>query len=1526
MKSFANKTVCLLSAVLLFLGCFVYTDTKAAVKTDKGKIKTEEKVKEAVKPDKEQAKPEEKTEIQKGLPQKEDVQPTPPRPIIERDTSIKTLFEGVQIPDTAKFFQALMRGFPVSPNALGDMNRDSIVNIWDLLRVRNISLGIGDPPSSYELVDGDLTRDGAINQADVILFRDVFLQKAGLPHIVDSTGGIVSGGEVTVTIPPGAVDTAIVVSVKSVRPDTFAAANSIDLKAAEVDSAWLTAAFELDAGGYEFKKPLNLEIRPFAIPPCSLRAYNGLFTIGGDANLDGLPDVYPVGELIPNADSTALVSPPPQIPIIDSITAEGREPRSMAKSGMTLTTRPGRVFTIDGSNLLKIGALVHFSNGVDSVTLRALPVLSGGGGGLRVLTPALPPGNYSVRILLSANGFISNEFYVNILESLPPPGNPDSLITAFLDTVIASHNEIYARTEADTTIRQEERLAMLQATLDDINNLSVIKDSLSFLDASTRSQIASVIAEANAFHLTRNGYSAKDLSLMPGCPENCNWYVVWTLVFGYFCAEYWWLPYRVGYKTCETSFKYVMLIVDNCRDCFQCEWVFGRWELQSPTDSKGRVCPNCQKRRVCVPIDVHYGLPHSLKVVSKESSQNDSEFSSLSSDQFMHAFSSTGGIAIPGHPLQGAIISPVNYTLPFGITARVGADGRFATPCLPSNTKMVLQMYDPKTGLYDPDIASFTTLPGHPWTMRLNSPIWFLPDTTFHYYPLAIGEAKTDTISAGEVRIEYRLTVNQSDVGKKINIGFHSDEPLTFWLQKPSGEFIVRDSSTTCEFEKGIVLDTAGTYKITITYGVTGGDGLFEVGVSSYPYVPISHLCDGVAGVLSPNLSPYYAVNDVAVPYGDSLVAEPGAQVLVSTNASIADSGYIHLKKLYILSGGNLTHKRGLLTGVRLTVDTLIIETGGKIDVTSKGYRGSQSDGWTSVYGETYPGYTGSYNGAGGSHGGYGAAGYSGDPGDVYDSLADPFALGAGGSGYGKNGGGLIRIEAGHLVLNGSLIADGGSISGYYYGGGAGGTINLRIGEASGTGVVSVNGGAGGTGAGAGGGGGRIAIRWQTGSIDNWTRTAQGGGGYYPGGAGTIYYLGPNDGVDGRLIVDNLGRNGSTTPLPAGGRTQFKSASVLGGAKFTVGALAKQLTVLDSLPVKGSYTQLTLSDSASLTTPKLIGRNNSVMTFGKDLTLSVPQMWVDSSATLITETNLSFADATDFKLTNGSMLDNRKTVTFTIPRFEGDNVVSGTFKNWGILNVTSDSIVVNTGVTLEESGLLSADDSLGRMRILGTLTHGKRQDALSYDTYADTGLVFKVGELVIETGGKIDVTSKGYRGTNRDGWTGTRSETYPGYLGATGSGNPGGSHGGYGGIPSGDAGDVYDSLGDPFTLGAGGGGGIGMNGGGLIRIEAEYLVLNGSLIADGGNQTGGYSGGGAGGTINLRIGDASGTGTMRVNGGKGGTVSGGGGGGGRIAIRWQSGSINNWTITTQGGGGSHLGGAGTIYTEQVAMQAQRFGR
>lgn len=131
----------------------------------------------------------------------------------------------------------------------------------------------------------------------------------------------------------------------------------------------------------------------------------------------------------------------------------------------------------------------------------------------------------------------------------------------------------------------------------------------------------------------------------------------------------------------------------------------------------------------------------------------------------------------------------------------------------------------------------------------------------------------------------------------------------------------------------------------------------------------------------------------------------------------------------------------------------------------------------------------------------------------LYGNPADPNEAGSGGSAYnnnrsnlGGNGGGLARIKAGAINLNGGILADGMSV---VSGGGSGGGIRIDAGTLYGSGAISAKGGASTGGYGAGGGG-RIAVYYNimnlpvanvtaTGGLSNKGATAA-----YNGGAGTV--------------------------------------------------------------------------------------------------------------------------------------------------------------------------------------------------------------------------------------------------------------------------------------------------------------------------------------------------------------------------------------------------------------------------------------
>lgn len=199
------------------------------------------------------------------------------------------------------------------------------------------------------------------------------------------------------------------------------------------------------------------------------------------------------------------------------------------------------------------------------------------------------------------------------------------------------------------------------------------------------------------------------------------------------------------------------------------------------------------------------------------------------------------------------------------------------------------------------------------------------------------------------------------------------------------------------------------------------------------------------------------------------------------------------------------------------------------------------------------------------------------------------------------------------------------------------------------------------------------------------------------------------------------------------------------------------------------------------------------------------------------------------------------------------------------------------------------------------------------------------GDLVIDTGGSINVSEKGLisSGGSSSGYgiyDGVISSSYGSTSGS------GGSHGGPGGrytdfsfnatVPS-----QYDSFTNPIYPGGSGnffnGGAIG---GGVLRIVAANATVSGTISANA--KTIGFVGEGAGGTVYLNIsGDLNGNGTISANGG-GGASSYGGGGGGRIAVYYTNIS-SSLTFSAQGGNSSISGadgGAGTVYKKPASQQ------
>ncbi|MBI3182149.1 MAG: PKD domain-containing protein [Myxococcales bacterium] len=217
------------------------------------------------------------------------------------------------------------------------------------------------------------------------------------------------------------------------------------------------------------------------------------------------------------------------------------------------------------------------------------------------------------------------------------------------------------------------------------------------------------------------------------------------------------------------------------------------------------------------------------------------------------------------------------------------------------------------------------------------------------------------------------------------------------------------------------------------------------------------------------------------------------------------------VKDLLTSSGALVTHDVGN-TRMNLVVNgTFDLVVGAAVDALGRGLAPGPSAGF-GARGATIDPATnvvaaGSGNQNGGSHAGLGGQNQTGQPrAAVYDYPSAPLHPGGGGGASSTNaaggfGGGLIRVQAGTLKLNGFIRADGQSVTNNG-GGGAGGTVLIGVGSLSGsTGAILAQGGSSN---GGGGGGGGIILVSNVSSSYTGSTSATGGAGTPAGAAGSV--------------------------------------------------------------------------------------------------------------------------------------------------------------------------------------------------------------------------------------------------------------------------------------------------------------------------------------------------------------------------------------------------------------------------------------
>ena len=623
--------------------------------------------------------------------------------------------------------------------------------------------------------------------------------------------------------------------------------------------------------------------------------------------------------------------------------------------------------------------------------------------------------------------------------------------------------------------------------------------------------------------------------------------------------------------------------------------------------------------------------------------------------------------------------------------------------------------------------------------------------------------------------------------------------------------------------------------------------------------------------------------------------------VLSATYIDVLDGGVVTVASAFTNEAGKAR--------VQLACDELTVSAGGRIDVTSKGWDGGY---WLYPNSQTRicirsaglgPGGSSSTGHSGASHGGHG--GYLNVEccsAECYDNPYAPVEPGSGGAmpqvwGYGvpHAGGGVIRIQANRVCVNGEILADGSmasqsKASGYQHDTAAsGGSIWITCGHIEGYGLVRAKGGEGCLAAYPpslfGSNGNNVSCDLCTG----------------PAGGG------------GMVCVEVTNAQEQAAAAVAGLRLSAEAGRYDNSFQPEVGC--GTLATYDTYNTDAEAGTLVVTDAALR--ERLMGNGLSGRLVGiSSYTYEGDLEWTWGEVGFAAE-GFAFHVTGDFTLATPDVRLNLGDVCWTNKRCAVKDVWGGTAIHR--LIVDGDLSLAN-GATIQ----MRAAETNATMRwgaevaVDGALTIGA--DSCVYaagDPVNLSAVRFRVGALDVQQGGTLSATRRGAAG----GW-GSNSEVN--WLGCRrkngfGSYDPdaistGGSHGGVGGVgvkKDGGLSDnakvtpVYDDMYRPFLPGAGGnsaGWGEGGTGGGVVYLEAlGAITVNGTVSADG--AMAGYFywsgtapnistdmdhvGAGAGGTVHLCGNTIQGSGLISAVGGRSGQYAGGAqaaGGGGRVAL------------------------------------------
>jgi hypothetical protein len=568
------------------------------------------------------------------------------------------------------------------------------------------------------------------------------------------------------------------------------------------------------------------------------------------------------------------------------------------------------------------------------------------------------------------------------------------------------------------------------------------------------------------------------------------------------------------------------------------------------------------------------------------------------------------------------------------------------------------------------------------------------------------------------------------------------------------------------------------------------------------------------------------------------------------------------LSTLAAMTAPNVVYQLALKVSGELSVDVTSI-----IDLTGKGYpvanyRGPDftlASGYN-CHGGNRSQFDNSSNDC--SYGDYRHARYAGSAGSYYNAASPGI------------GGGAVMIEAGTMVLDGPIKANG--LDGFY--GGAGGSVHLVADQLSGGGNIEA--------IGAdkeisyshhAGGGGRISLISP--DLSAYVGVVSVRGGSFEGdltdlfvaGAGTFYRQDPNQGY-GHLTVDNLARQSlfDSTPMPHANRHMITEALNLGDDQWQITIGTDGWTASNEYAgsgIKGIEVSLNaFVQQAPLYTVLSNTANSLLLSSTDDLATMVGNDLIGvhtfETLTLAAGSSLNFGDDRVVVLDSAnSTIAGELSASINAAFFASElAITSGTrYQYHGDLRV-GNSFNLDNGSSLVASQITAGSDLVLRNHSVISTHRATIDPKVLYPLSLDIA-----GQLSIDSTSMIDVMGKGYPAAHHVG---------PDFARVV-SGN--------------------------------------CHGGGIIDIQAASISLEGAIKANGEM---GLSGG-AGGSVHMVTNQLFGNGDIEATGADNIIFSGNhAGGGGRISLI--SADIAQYTgvMTTQGGSrDSEVSGAGTVYVQ-----------